>query len=212
MYCCLKLSQDQSAAINYLQEDLDFFLKFQQFYRSFLLEVYVLVRFWEKRVTFRRRVQGTVLFQSSGALEQFLFCRISVFLTWQGITGCAGLLKQREPQGRKPGMWFHLETAACKDTDVRREGKHLPLVMSTVLIAPGVGWSTAGAFHIPQGPNEQLHQKTQQRLVWDGAWLQSKGTRRRRRRFPGVPASASPSGTGWAQLVLPLGKASGCDA
>lgn len=81
-------------------------------------------------------------------------------------------------------MWFHLETAAPKNTEVRREGKHLPLVMSTVLIARGVGWSTAGAFHIPQGPNEQLHPKTQQKLVWDGAWLPRKGMRRRRRRFP----------------------------
>lgn len=52
-----------------------------------MLEVCVLTRFWAKRVTFQRRVQETVLFQSSGALKQFYFAGFLFVLELTSLVG-----------------------------------------------------------------------------------------------------------------------------
>lgn len=81
-------------------------------------------------------------------------------------------------------MWFNLETAASKDTDVWREGKHLPPSdehsSDTMRGRMEHSWSTPYSI----GSKRTTTSKSATKIgLWWGL-AASKGTRRRRRRFP----------------------------
>lgn len=108
-------------------------------------------------------------------------------------------------------MWFHLETAASKDTDVWREGKHLP--RSDEHSSDSTRGTMEHSWSIPYsiGSKRTTTSKSATKLVCDGAWLQSKG-RGGGGGSPGVPASARSVGQAgaaehslffhWAKLLL----------
>lgn len=74
-------------------------------------------------------------------------------------------------------------------------GSSYPAVVSTVQVPRGVGWSTAGAFHIHRvQTNNSIQKRNKLGLGW--AWLQSKG-RRKRRRLPRCACHCQPQ---WDRL------------
>lgn len=92
-------------------------------------------------------------------------------------------------------MWLHLGTAS-KDTDVGREGKQLPRSgehsSGTTRGRMEHSWSIPYSI----GSKPTTPSKNATNLVWDGPGYKARGGGRRGG-CPGVPATASSSGTGW---------------
>lgn len=90
-------------------------------------------------------------------------------------------------------MWFHLGAAASKDTDVWREGKHLPLSAEHSCDTTR-GRMEHSISHRVQTNNYIKKRNKNWSVMGPGYKTRGQGGGGG---SPGVPASASSAGTGW---------------